>query len=78
MVIEMKDDVIGSEKARELVPKPQAGHKSLATTITQERIQVLNKSLQKKITLNIHDLKDSENELDGTRIRIEIPLSVQN
>ncbi len=75
IIIEIEDNGIGREKAKELLPKPQTGYKSLSTSITQERIQVLNRSLKKKIKLNILDLKDSSGEPSGTKIILQIPFN---
>jgi len=49
-------------------------HKSLATTITMDRIQVLNKRHKKKISMDVEDLVDSNNEPKGTRVTFEIPV----
>jgi len=73
IVVDLEDDGIGREKAQEILFKENKDHKSLATYITRERIQVLNKKLKKKITLNILDLHDDKGESAGTRVTFEIP-----
>jgi len=70
---EVEDDGIGRERAKEVLYKQNKDHKSLATTITYERIRVLNKKLKRKIQLHIIDLKNEENEPSGTKVQIEIP-----
>jgi len=42
LIYELEDDGIGREKAQEILQKQNKDYKSLATTITQERIIVLN------------------------------------
>jgi tetratricopeptide (TPR) repeat protein len=64
----IEDDGIGREKSAELRSQFDKDHKSLATSITQERIKVINKKLKNKITLEIIDLKDENGEARGTRV----------
>jgi hypothetical protein len=62
------------EKANELRKKYDKDHKSLATSITQERIKVLNRKLRHKITMEIIDLKDEQGEARGTRVVFGMPV----
>jgi len=71
---DVEDDGIGRDKAQEILFKQNKDHKSMATTITLERIQVLNKKQKKKITLDIQDLKDDNNIPTGTKVTFEIPI----
>jgi len=66
------DDGIGRDKAMEL---KGPGHKSLATSITRERLEALNKKLKKNVTLEVIDLKTEEGISLGTRVRIGIPIT---
>ncbi len=77
VMFEVEDDGIGREKAMEIIQKQDKEHKSFATAITRERIQVLNKKLKKKISMNILDLKNEKDEPLGTRVMFEIPVTVQ-
>jgi len=77
LIYEVEDNGIGREKAQEILKKQNKDHKSLATTITQERIKVLNKKLKHKIKLEIIDLKNDQGEATGTRVIFEIPLKSQ-
>jgi len=40
----------------------------MATSITRERIRVINRKLRHKITMEIIDLKDETGEASGTRV----------
>jgi len=71
---EVEDNGIGREKAMEFLLKREKEHKSLATSITRERIQILNKRLNKKISLKIIDLKEQDNQASGTNVILEIPV----
>jgi tetratricopeptide (TPR) repeat protein len=69
----IEDDGIGRKKSNELRLKFDNDHKSLATSITQERIKVINKKLKNKITMEIIDLKDEDGNAKGTLVRFKIP-----
>ncbi|NTW31299.1 MAG: tetratricopeptide repeat protein [Bacteroidetes bacterium] len=75
LLFEVTDDGVGREKSKEI--KEQSNdenkHVSLATTITQERIENINKSLKKKIKLDITDLKDESGYAMGTKVAFFIP-----
>jgi len=68
ILYEVEDDGIGRQKARKILNKLDKDHKSLATTITIERIKVLNKKLHRKISMNIEDLKNNEGKAIGTKV----------
>jgi tetratricopeptide (TPR) repeat protein len=76
LVLEIEDDGIGREKSAELRRQFDKDHKSLATSITQERIKVINKKLKNKITLEIIDLKDETGEARGTRVVFGVPATL--
>jgi hypothetical protein len=46
----------------------------VATAITKERIEALNRRSKKKITLEIIDLKDDKGKARGTLVRFGIPI----
>jgi LytS/YehU family sensor histidine kinase len=75
VIFEVEDDGVGREKAQEILHQQNHQHKSMATSITQERINILNKKSRQKITLEIEDLKDSNMRAVGTRVRFEIPIA---
>jgi tetratricopeptide (TPR) repeat protein len=75
VIFEVEDDGVGREKAQEILHQQKHQHKSMATSITQERINILNKKSRQKITLKIEDLKDSNMRTVGTRVRFEIPIA---
>ena len=76
IIFEVEDNGIGRKKANEMKSKNAPGHKSMATGITQERINVINRKKKRKISLNIIDLKDESGEATGTKVMIEIPFEV--
>jgi tetratricopeptide (TPR) repeat protein len=74
IIFEVEDDGIGRKKALEIMQNQDKDHKSLSTTITYERIRVLNKRLKKKISMQVEDLVDDHEEPTGTRVTFEIPV----
>jgi tetratricopeptide (TPR) repeat protein len=70
----IEDDGIGRKKSGELRQKFDKDHKSLATSITQERIKVINRKLRHIITMEIIDLKDEQGEARGTQVVFGVPL----
>jgi len=74
LLFEVEDDGVGREKAHEILLEQDKNHKSMATSITGERIRVLNKKLKTKISLSIEDLKDEKGEAAGTMVRFELPV----
>ena len=78
LIFEVSDDGVGREKAKEIESKNITikKHVSLATTITQERLENINKSLKRneKIKLTITDLKDESGLATGTKVTFCIPM----
>jgi sensor histidine kinase YesM len=74
MLFEIEDDGVGRQKARKIQMDQNRDHKSLATNITLERINVLNKKFKKKITLDIIDLGVEDGEPKGTRVVFGVPV----
>ena len=71
--IEVEDDGVGRQKTQEIFLLQNKDHKSQATTITHDRIKVLNKRMKRKISMEIIDLKNKLNEPVGTRVFFKIP-----
>ncbi len=71
--LEVEDNGIGRQKAAELKQTDKKAHHSLATTITEERLAILNKKNSHKIKLQITDLKSPEDNVTGTRATFQIP-----
>jgi hypothetical protein len=74
ILYEVEDDGIGRSKARELMQLREPNHRSMATSITHERLLALNRKLKEKIKLEITDRKDAEGNPAGTRVRFVIPV----
>jgi sensor histidine kinase YesM len=71
---EVEDDGVGREKAKEIELKQKRMHRSMSTSITQERLIKLNKKLKHKIHMEIIDLKDHLDKACGTKVTFGIPV----
>lgn len=69
--IVIEDNGVGIATATTLTDT--APHQSLATTITQNRLLMLRKSLKKKAELWIQDLRE-EGQASGTRVNFSLPM----
>lgn len=71
---EVEDDGVGREKAREIESKQHRIHRSMSTSITQERLIRINKKHKNKIHMEIIDLKDDLGFARGTKVTFGIPV----
>ncbi|MVO08962.1 hypothetical protein GOQ30_07260 [Flavobacterium sp. TP390] len=67
----VEDNGIGREKAAQLRPKK---HLSFATQANQNRLELLNFGKEKKIGVTIEDVLDENNEIQGTKVTLLIPI----
>ena len=70
VVCKVRDNGIGREKSREINQQKNTTHISLGTSITQDRIDLINKIHKMKIDVVYEDLKDSEKNAIGTIVNI--------
>lgn len=73
ILIEVEDDGIGINRAMEIQKPGQKDHVSLATKISKERLENLNKLEKGKIVMEIIDLSTIDNSLHGTKVTFKIP-----
>ncbi len=69
----IEDNGIGREKSKEFKKNRIQQHKSMGMSITQERLDILNSSLNSNINAEIIDLFD-DGKAAGTKVRLIIPL----
>jgi len=74
LVFEVEDDGVGRQKAREIEIQLNPEHKSMATSLTRERLVNLNRKLHRKIELEIIDLQNALGEATGTRVVFGVPV----
>jgi tetratricopeptide (TPR) repeat protein len=73
LIFEVTDNGIGLEKALE-AKKEKSGHQSLASEITAERLELINRRKSKKVLLSIRNLRNTAEEITGTSVSFSIPL----
>ncbi len=78
LVLEILDNGVGLELSKELRSEAKKEYKSLALTITQERLALLSKKFSKKCYLTIKNrentLQEGLQEVAGTHVKIFLPL----
>lgn len=67
IILKIEDNGIGIQKSTEIKQNTEGKHKSLATQITKERIEIFKRSLKKDIGFKIQELKQ------GTAIIFRLP-----
>ncbi|MDB4303324.1 tetratricopeptide repeat protein [Desulfosarcina sp.] len=67
----VEDNGVGREKSKELSQRKE--HKSMATSITTERLKILSKKAKQKFTFEIIDIADQTSATVGTRVIFSIP-----
>jgi sensor histidine kinase YesM len=72
--IEISDDGIGREMAKEHKSKSATRQKSFGLKMTSERLDAINHIYHTKTEVKIVDLVDTEGNAAGTKVIIEIPL----
>lgn len=72
LLCSIEDNGVGREKSLSLKQKAVWKSKSLGLKITEERLSLLNKELQRQF-VKITDLKDVLGNASGTRVEISIP-----
>jgi len=75
--VEVEDNGIGREKANRILEENKPGHTSMATNITRERLEHLNKKSNRNISFEIIDRKDKNNLPMGTRVVLHIPIGIE-
>ncbi len=76
ILIAVEDNGVGREKSKEINKTIRKDHKSKASAIITERIEIINSSTEGEINLKYIDLKDVENSACGTRAELSLNLKV--
>ncbi len=76
LIVQITDNGIGRQRSMEIKTQKEKDHKSLATLITLERINTINKKHKKKIRFEIVDLIDDQGQGTGTKVVFSIPLTL--
>ena len=74
LLIIIEDDGIGREKSKQMNIKREEKTRTHSTVIMQERINLLNKTLKRKVTFQIIDLIDESGIAAGTKVLMYYPV----
>ena len=74
ILVEIRDDGIGREKAAVYKSKSATKHKSFGLQMTSERIALINHGKPSKTQIHIDDLLDAHGNVAGTKVILTIPL----
>lgn len=74
LICTIEDNGVGRQKAFELQQKSVYKSKSLGLKITEERLRLLSKELERQL-IHITDLTNQAGEALGTRVTVNIPIS---
>ncbi len=70
----IEDNGIGIKASRKLKNEKSKNHTSLATIISNERLDIFNKGLKKKqFIMEIDDINDNDGKVNGTKVKFIIP-----
>ena len=72
--IEIEDSGIGREKAATLATGNHPGFESVGMSITQSRVDLIQKLYKVKIKIQTFDLEDTLGNASGTRVVLDIPM----
>ncbi len=64
-----------NDNGKGLIATKNLDHNSLSSTIIKERMELFNRSLERKIELVIANLKNENGEVNGTKVELKVPFS---
>ncbi len=76
IILEIKDNGLGLEHTKNTANKPKKEHQSLATRITQERLELLRQKTQLPLVFDLQEIISANNEVLGTSVKIELPYKI--
>ncbi|SDH05438.1 sensor histidine kinase [Winogradskyella thalassocola] len=75
LICEIIDNGIGREASENIKSQRSKLHKSFATSANQKRIDLLNRSQDKKVVLKVEDIVNEKGEVQGTKVIIKMTLT---
>lgn len=78
IICTIEDNGIGREKAMEIKQKTKNDHSSFGTSITENRLRLINSIYGNDLKLKYTDLVDKDGQASGTKVEILIPIMTRN
>jgi LytS/YehU family sensor histidine kinase len=73
LTVEIEDNGIGRQKAKELKSKEAISNKSYGMQISQDRLFLIQELYGLKATVEVKDLRDGQGHDSGTKILVQLP-----
>ncbi len=73
LICVIEDNGVGRQASEQINKNRREHHKSFATSANQKRVELINKTRTKKISVCIEDLYDANKNPNGTEVIINIP-----
>ncbi|SHI39349.1 sensor histidine kinase [Flavobacterium terrae] len=73
LICVIEDNGVGRQASEQINKNRREHHKSFATSANQKRVELINKTRTKKISVHIEDLYDANQNPSGTKVIINIP-----
>ena len=70
----IEDNGVGREAAMKIKDRNAKTHKSMGISITKNRLEVLNKSDEFRVSVKINDVYLDDKSVGGTQVEIIIPI----
>jgi len=74
IICTIEDNGIGREKALEIKQRTKKDHSSFGTSITENRLKLINSIYGNDLKLKYTDLVDKDGKASGTKVEILIPI----
>ena len=74
LVCTILDDGIGFDKSKEIKENLVAIHKSMALDITKKRLEMMEASTAQKAKVEIEEIKNDLDEIQGTKVVLNLPI----
>lgn len=74
LICTILDDGIGFDKSKEIKENLVAIHKSMALDITKKRLEMMEASTAQKAKVEIKEIKNDSDEIQGTKVVLNLPI----
>jgi len=76
VIFEVEDNGVGREKAKEFESLSSEGHRSMATSITRERLDLMSRKMKQPYHLEFEDPRNEKGIVIGTKVKFAMPFQI--
>ncbi len=73
----IEDNGVGRKKAKEINADKKKRHRSMATSLTSERLMYLNRTTDEKINIEFFDIISADGKPKGTKVTLRVPYEIE-